>query len=163
MENNQTTIEERQEKDKQALVDTLKEMPIIQVACKKAGISRATYYRWRTDDKNFKRQSESAMGQGFEYINDMSESQVVALIREKKLPAIILWLRHHHPRYGSKTAAYTPIATDEDLTPEERKIMLEALALASGIAINQNHNDGNQPTTSGDHQGEPKTQAANGV
>src|SRR3989344_3629122 len=101
MENNMT-IEERQDKEKQAVIDALKEMPIIQVACKRANISRATYYRWRKEDKNFLRQSEDAMGQGFEFINDMSESQIVTLIKEKKLQAIVIWLKHHHPRYGSK-------------------------------------------------------------
>ena len=72
------TVEERQEKDKHFLVEALKEMPIVQIACKRAGVSRATYYRWRKEDKNFLRQSEDAMAQGFEFINDMSESQIVA-------------------------------------------------------------------------------------
>lgn len=155
------TIEERQEKDKQALIEALKEMPIIQIACKKSGVSRATYYRWRNEDRKFKRQSEAAMEQGFEYVNDMSESQVVALIREKKLPAITLWLRHHHQRYGAKTKNYPVLATIEDLTPEENKIMLEALALASGKST---HNyDGNQSTISGADQNKSKTETADGV
>ena len=131
MENNQT-IEERQEKDKHSLIEALKEMPIIQIACKKAGISRATYYRWQQEDKIFKRQSMDAFGQGIEFINDMSESQVVTLIKEKKMPAITLWLKHNNPRYGAKGRTYTPIASAEDLTPDEEKMVLEALRLASG-------------------------------
>jgi transposase-like protein len=142
MENNSTT-EERKESDKQSLVETLKEMPIIQIACKKSGISRATYYRWRQEDKNFLRQSEDAMAQGFEFINDMSESQVVTLIKEKKLPAIALWLKHHHPRYGSKIRSYSPVTSREDLTPEENSILLEALKLASGGII-EDENDNNK-------------------
>ncbi len=132
---NNKAILDRQTKDKQALLGILKEMPIIQVACKRAGIDRSTYYRWRKEDKEFLRQSEDAMNQGFELINDMSESQVISLIKEKKLPAIALWLKHHHPRYGSKGQGYTPIASNEDLTPEEQKMVLDALQLAAGGLI----------------------------
>lgn len=149
MENDKTTTTERQENDKQAVVEILKEMPIIQVVCKKAGISRATYYRWRKEDKNFLRQSEDAMAQGIEFINDMSESQLITLIKEKKMPAIAMWLRHNHARYGSKARSYAPIANKEDLTMEERKIVVEALALASGNVIPQKNHDGNNTSVSG--------------
>src|SRR3989339_1693880 len=114
MENN-LTIEKRQEKDKQLLIETLKEPPIITAACKKAGIGRATYYRWRKEELPFLRQVETAMTEGFELINDLSEGQIISLIKEKKLPAITLWLRHHHPRYGSKIKPYLKPAISEDL------------------------------------------------
>ncbi len=126
------TIEERQEKDKQALIEALKEMPIIQLACRKAGISRATYYRWCEGDKEFRRQSDDALSQGVEFINDMSESQLITLIKEKKMPAIAMWLKHNHKRYGAKMQNFLPVADAEDLTLEEQVIMREALALASG-------------------------------
>lgn len=126
------TIEKRQIKFKEALIEALKEMPIIQVAVKKAGVSRDTYYRWKREDKNFLRQSEDALSQGIEFINDMSESQLVTLIRDKKMPAIALWLKTNHPRYGSKSRQYIPIASAEELTPDEEKMVLEALKLASG-------------------------------
>ena len=48
------------------------------------------------------------------------------------MPAIAMWLKNNHKRYGSKNREYTPLATNEDLTPEEEKMMLEALAMASG-------------------------------
>jgi len=96
------TIQQRQTKNKQALVAIFKEMPIIEVAVKRASISRDTYYRWRQDDKEFLQQSQDAISQGIEFINDMSESQLITLIREKKMPAIALWLRHNNPRYMKK-------------------------------------------------------------
>ena len=130
-----STIEDRQEKEKQALIEALKEMPIIQVACKRAGVSRATYYRWRQEDKDFMRKSRDALDHGIEFINDMSESQLVTLIKEKKMPAIALWLKHHHAQYGSQAKPYVPIVAREDLTSQEEQIMIEALAFASGKPI----------------------------
>lgn len=118
--------------NKKRLINAFKEMPIVQVACKKAGVSRATYYRWRIEDKVFLRESEDALNQGYELINDMSESQLVTLIKEKKLPAITHWLKYHHSRYGTKARSYTPITPIENLTPEEDSILREALALVSG-------------------------------
>ena len=142
MEN--STIEKRQTKFKEAMINVLKEMPIIEVAVKRAGVSRDTYYRWRRDDKNFLRQSEDALSQGIEFINDMSESQIVTLIKDKKMPAITLWLKTHHPRYGSPKS-YTPITPAKDLTSEESEILVKALALASGKPIKTETYGKNKP------------------
>lgn len=126
------TVDMRQDKDKTALLEVLKEMPIVQIACKKAGISRATYYRWQQEDREFKRKSHDALDHGIEFINDMSESQLITLIKEKKMPAIAMWLKNNHKRYGSKGREYTPIASADDLTSAEQKMILKALALAAG-------------------------------
>ncbi len=148
MENN-STVEKRQEEDKRALLGALKETPIIAAACKRAGIGRATYYRWRREDPQFLRHAEDAIAEGFELINDLSEGQIISLIKEKKLPAITLWLKHHHPRYGAKVRPYEKMATVETLTPEEREIVLEALALSSGHTAPQNTHGGNNASVSG--------------
>lgn len=130
-------------RNKEKVIGALREMPIVQVACKRGGVSRATYYRWRKEDKDFRLQSEDAMEQGFEFINDMSESQIVTLIREKKMPAITLWLKYHHPRYGSKARSYEPVATDDDLTEEEQRIVLDALTLTSHSVIAKSKHEKN--------------------
>ncbi len=85
-----TTIEKRQEADKAALLGFLRKMPIVQIACERAGIARATYYRWRSEDKGFKDESDKAMRDGEQLINDLSESQVVALIKDRNLPLLAL-------------------------------------------------------------------------
>jgi len=108
-------IEKRQLKFKEALINTLKEMPIIEVAVKRVGISRDSYYRWKRDDKEFLKQSEDAISQGIEFINDMSESQLVTLIKEKKMPAIALWLKHNNPRYGAKVKMSPTLSEFENL------------------------------------------------
>ncbi|OGZ26552.1 MAG: hypothetical protein A2365_02025 [Candidatus Nealsonbacteria bacterium RIFOXYB1_FULL_40_15] len=120
MEDN-STIEERQEQDKQALVEALKEMPIIQVACKRAGVSRATYYRWRNEDKNFLTESNEAIAHGIDFINDMSESQLITLIKEKKMPAISMWLRNNNSRYGAKIQEHVLKTLIDEIDPNDAR------------------------------------------
>src|SRR3989344_3458213 len=119
MENNQTAIEERQEKDKQAIVEALKEMPIARVACKRAGVSRATYYRWRNEDKKFLQECYGAISIGIEAINEMSDSQLIALIGEKSLQAIKWWQQHNHERYGAKAHPNLSATVFENLDPDD--------------------------------------------
>ncbi|MBU0999157.1 hypothetical protein KKG24_02515 [Patescibacteria group bacterium] len=131
MENN-TMVDERTEKDKQALLEILKEVPIIQIACKKAGISRATYYRWRKEDKGFMERSDNALAEGVEFINDMSESQLISLIRQRSWPAISFWLRKCNPKFKDRIEVSGKIETPKnELTPEQQAIVTEALRLAS--------------------------------
>ena len=118
METN-TTIEERQAKDKQTLTETLKELPIVQIACKKSGISRATYYRWRKEDSNFLSQSENALTQGIDFINDMSESQLITLIKEKKMTAIAMWLKYNNPRYASGSKSQRAVISAQNVNPND--------------------------------------------
>ena len=122
MENNTTTIEKRQEKDKQTLIEAFKEMPIARVACKRASVSRATYYRWRNEDKNFLQQCYGAISIGIEAINEMSDSQLVALIGEKSLQAIKWWQQHNNERYGAKVRINPTSAVMENLDPNDPKL-----------------------------------------
>jgi len=127
-----TMVDERTERDKQALLEILREMPIIQIACKRSGTSRATYYRWRKDDKDFLEKSEEALKQGNEYITDMSEGQLISLIREKSWPAISFWLRKCSPKFKDRIEVSGKIeAPKNELTPEQQAIVTEALRLAS--------------------------------
>jgi hypothetical protein len=121
----------KRNKLKDTIIKELKEMPIIQVACKRAGVSRATYYRWKTEDEDFSQHSNKAMNEGREFICDMSESQIIKSIREGKLPACVLWLKHNDPRYGADTMSRVPASPIIELTPEEEKLFEKALALSS--------------------------------
>ncbi len=128
------TIEKRQEENKSKLIELLQKTPIVQVVCEKSGVSRATYYRWRTEDKNFKEESDKALKEGIEIINDMAESQLLSSIRDKNMTAIIFWLKNHHQAYIPKLE----ISSDQnqlrdDLTPDEEAIVREALLLSGVI------------------------------
>lgn len=130
------------DKQKQMLLDQLKKTPIVEIACEKASVSRATYYRWRKENPEFTKMAEEAIIDGESFINDMSESQIISLIKEKNWPAISFWLRHHHPKYANKIEVEANIKNiDAELSPEQQEIVKEALRLAS---LSQEKHD-NQP------------------
>jgi len=120
----------KQNKIKNLLVGQLKQTPIIQIACKKVGVSRATYYRWRIN-KKFSKESDIALSEGLKLVNDMAESQLLSAIQEKNMTGIIFWLKHRHPAYGNKLEISGQLRhIQEDLTPEEKSLVKKALKLA---------------------------------
>ncbi len=94
------TVRQRQEKQRAILLEQLEKVPIVQIACDRSSIARTTYYRWLKEDKQFKKVAEAALTAGEALINDMSESQLIALIRDKNFSAVRYWLDRHHPKYG---------------------------------------------------------------
>jgi hypothetical protein len=108
----------------------LEKVPIVQVACEKCGISRNSVYRWRKTDKAFCKKMDEALTNGVALVNDMSESQLLTLIKEKNYSAISFWLRHRNDNYKDKTEVTTR-EESEALTPSQAKIVRNALKLAS--------------------------------
>ena len=123
------SIQKRQEKEKLAILEQLKKTPIIQVACERVGVARATFYRWRKDDKPFNESVEIAVEQGLNLINDMAESQLLSAIKEKNMSAIMFWLRSHHSAYKTKVELTTK-HLDRELTPEEKELIKQAISMA---------------------------------
>lgn len=121
-------------KDKKQVIDQLKFNPIIQIACQKSGVSRATFYRWRSEDEDFKKQTETAIQDGVLLINDLAESQLLAAIKEQNLTAIIFWLKNHHADYADKIQVNTDQKlVESNLTPEEESLVKKALQMAGII------------------------------
>jgi hypothetical protein len=110
-------------------LDELRKVPIVQVACEKTGLSRNSVYRWRKDDKEFLKRMDTALAEGVALVNDMSESQLLTLIKEKNYPAISFWLRHRNDNYKNKLEITTK-EDNEELTPSQAKIVKQALKLA---------------------------------
>lgn len=125
------TKKESTKKDKERILDHLKTIPIIEVACKKANIARATYYRWRNEDPEFLRLSEEALQDGVDMINDLTESQLISLIKEKKFQAVAMWLRHNHPRFLLKEKENSFLKTKREipLSKEQEKTLKQAIKL----------------------------------
>ncbi len=128
------TIQKRQSGEKSKIIEHLRKTPIVQIACDKSGVSRATYYRWLKDDIEFAKNTDQAISDGSLLVNDMAESQLMSAIRDKNLTAITFWLKHHHPKYTTKVEVMTIAKQlDEDLTPEQEALIRKALEMASLI------------------------------
>lgn len=123
------TIAKRQQKEKELLLENLKKIPIIEVACSKSGIGRSTYYRWRKEDAELAKKADEALSEGVKLINDMAESQLLSAIKEKNISAIFYWLNHRHSAYGNKVEISTSLKPIEKLTKEQEEIVKKALAL----------------------------------
>ena len=133
----------KKDKLKNLLLEQLKGTPIIQLACTKVNIGRATYYRWRKESKKFAKEADTAIIEGESLITDMSETQLIGLIRDKNFPAIQLWLKIHHPKYSNKVEVTGNLnIKDEPLTPEQKELVEKALSLAGLLEdkqTEQNH------------------------
>ena len=107
MNNNQTkrleTLALETETNKKKLVKALRGTPIAELACKKTGIGRSTYYNWRLHDKVFARACEQAIKYGESLINDIVESKLISLAQNSNLEAMKFWLKHNHQKYAVTT------------------------------------------------------------
>ena len=113
-------------------LEQIRKIPIVQVACEKAGIARSSVYRWRDEDEEFRKKLEEALAEGEALVNDMGESQLLSLIREKSWQAISFWLRHRNPKFRDRVEINANIqAPQNELTPEQQEVVNEALRLAS--------------------------------
>ena len=112
--------------------DELRNIPIVQVGCEKTGISRNSIYRWKKEDKNFAKKMDQALADGVTFVSDMSESQLLTLIKEKDYRAISFWLKHRNDNYKNKVELSGTIHTKEEpLTKDQKKVIREALRLSS--------------------------------
>jgi len=133
------TIDKRLAENKSKIIEQLKQIPIVQVACQKTGLGRATYYRWRKN-RNFLKLSDDAISEGRKLINDLAESQLLTAIKDGNMTGIIYWLNHNHPTYATKVEVTTRLKESEVLTPEQEAIVTRALSLA-GFIPEKNQND----------------------
>jgi len=116
---------------KKEFLEQLRKIPIVQVVCEKVGISRNSVYRWRNEDPEFLKEMEIALAEGEELINDMGESQLISLIREKNWQAISFWLRKRNLKFRDRLEVTATTPPKEELSPEQEEVVKESLRLAS--------------------------------
>lgn len=125
---------------KRILLEQFKKTPVIEVACKKLGISRATYYRWCKEDPEFAQESEFAINEGSQVVNDMAESKLISAIKDGNMTGIIFWLKNHHRNYAPKLEVTTKNG-DIPLTEEQKELIRKSLAMAF---VNKLENEDNK-------------------
>jgi hypothetical protein len=82
------------------VIKYLETTPVISVVCQKAGIARATYYRWYREKEKFREEADKAIKCGINFVNDLAESQLISVINKGNITAIIYWLKNHHKDYA---------------------------------------------------------------
>jgi hypothetical protein len=125
----------KKNKVKKEFLEQIRKVPIVQVACEKVGVSRNSVYRWRKEDIGFAKEMDTALEEGEALVNDMSESQLLSLIREKNWNAISFWLRKRNPKFRDRVEVITT-APQEQLSPEQEATVKAALKLAA-ITVEQ--------------------------
>jgi predicted DNA binding protein len=119
----------------------LAKVPIVQIACEKTSISRNSIYRWRKEDVVFAKKMEEALADGEALVNDMSESQLLTLIKEKNFSAIRFWLNHRNPKFRDKVEVTSKFEDSGELTPSQAEVVRKALQLAKILPLNTNDHD----------------------
>ncbi len=123
------TKKEAIKKDKERVLEMLRSTPIVEVACKKSSVGRSTYYRWRSEDPEFAKATDDALDDGIALINDMTESQLISLIKDKKFQAVQFWLKHNHRRFLLKEKEHSLFRPQKNLplSKEQQKVLGQAL------------------------------------
>lgn len=125
---------------KRELVSQLQDMPIVEVACRRAGIARATYYRWLQKDSEFAEQCRAALEHSTQAVSDIAEAKLISAIQEGNMSAFSFWLRHHHKAYRAKLDIQGTIRHQATVLTDEQSRLLER-ALRLGGLINTEGGD----------------------
>jgi len=118
---------------KKSLIEHLRKIPIVQLACEKSNVSRACYYKWRAADPDFTKQADEALDDGIASLNDLSEAQLIAMIKDQNIMAIQFWLRARHKAYSNKVELSGKIKHEVDAWPAAQELVNNSLRLAQGI------------------------------
>lgn len=115
----QNIINKRITKQKEILLEQFRKLSVVQVACKKTGISRATYYRWRKEEPKFGDKADDALEEGRLLINDLAVSKLVVKIGEGDFGAIKYWLSNNHKNFKPRFTDSNNKVIEFDDIPDE--------------------------------------------
>lgn len=125
---------------KERLLIELTKVPIVQVACQRIGVGRATYYSWRESDADFRKLADKSVSEGNFVINDLAESKLISNIQDGNNTSIIFWLKNHHGGYNEKILHQHEHLHAMEVTTEEEEKILKALyniGYANTIRLNE--------------------------
>ena len=129
----------KKNKTKDLFLEQLRKTPIVQVACEKVSISRNSVYRWRSEDQEFSTAMDLAIADGHLLVNDLAESKLIGALKDGNMAGIMYWLKHHHPSYKTKIEIEGQLNIIEELSPEQKEQVRQALQLAE-LLLNKKTN-----------------------
>lgn len=87
---------------KEKLLKEIEKSGNVYLSCMKTGIDKATFYRWRKDDKQFSKKATEAVKRGRESNCDLAEHALMLNVKDKKMDAIKYVLSHQSKIYKPK-------------------------------------------------------------
>lgn len=87
----------------QKVLEYLTESGNVSYSCKRAGVSRQTYYNWR-ENRVFAYQTDTAIDFGKSFVNDLAHTQLIRNIQDGDMRAIVFQLASCHPDYQPRRA-----------------------------------------------------------
>jgi hypothetical protein len=112
---------------KERLLVELTKVPVVQIACQRIGVGRATYYSWRETDVEFRKTADKAISEGNFVINDLAESKLISNIQDGNNTSIIFWLKNHHGGYNDRIIHEHEHSHSVDLDEEQQAKIVKAL------------------------------------
>jgi hypothetical protein len=112
---------------KKKLLAELEKNGNVTIACLKAGVNRATFYRWKQESDEFKEKAEQAETFGRENNCDIAEQSLMLKIKDKDLGAIKYLLGHNSPRYKGKETSNVVIVHKKELPQSAGPVSLDEL------------------------------------
>lgn len=127
---------------KARLIEQLENMPIVEIACKRVNVSRATYYRWLKVDHEFAAKCAEALDRSTSAVSDIAEAKLITAIQEGNMTAISFWLRNRHRAYQTKVNIQGTIHHQtEALTKEQSQLVERALRFAGLIEYEEENHE----------------------
>lgn len=129
MEKKPLYTNKRFHEQRKKLIESLKESGNVSFACKRTGISRDTYYRWRAMSEQFSDEMDAAILSGKEFVNDLAHTQLIRHIQGGDMGAIKFQLANCHDDYMPKRVSEArPKLSPLTLRPITREAVHEYLA-----------------------------------
>ncbi len=113
----------------QKVIEELSELPNVSLICKKLGISRQTFYRWKKEEADFAYDIEKSLECGVESISDLAESKLIENIKSGNQRSIEYWLNNHKKNYYRPRINLEVIKKSDALSFSEKQELLKLLNL----------------------------------
>lgn len=87
---------------KERLLKEIEKSGNVSLSCLKIGVDKATFYRWKKDDKEFRKKANEAIKRGRESNCDLAEHALMLNVKDRKMDAIKYVLSHQSKIYKPK-------------------------------------------------------------
>lgn len=121
--NTPKTERDSTKRKKKLLLEALEQTSLVSLACQKAGVAKATYYRWLAEDYEFYVAAQNALYDGNERINDLAKSKVIESISGGNIDASFKWLNKRDPTFSGKSAPYMREGINPQVDSESEKTL----------------------------------------